>query len=61
MIEIMLEDNVKARKLKSNGEYTKKAIIGEKINSQEKFIEESLENSKIFTALTQKEDIIQYV
>lgn len=35
MIEIILEDNVKARKLKSNGEYTKKAIIGEKINSQE--------------------------
>ncbi|MGN0144948.1 MAG: polyphosphate kinase 1 [Clostridium sp.] len=61
MIEIILKDNVKARELKSNGEYTKKAIIGEKINSQENFITESLKNSEIFTVLIQKEEKVQYI
>lgn len=39
-IEIMLKDNVKARQLKEDGQYLKKAERDELINSQEIFMEE---------------------
>ncbi|MGG7196531.1 hypothetical protein ACQPUI_07320 [Clostridium butyricum] len=44
MIDIMLNDNVKARELNCNGEYIGKTITDEEVNSQERFMRESMEN-----------------
>ena len=41
MINIMLSDNVKGRRMKPNGKYCKDEITGEAINSQEYFFEEA--------------------
>ncbi len=41
MFRIMLNDNIKARVMDSNGEYHKKEIVGEPLNSQEYFFAES--------------------
>ncbi|MBD5132550.1 MAG: polyphosphate kinase 1 [Clostridiales bacterium] len=38
MLQVMLADNVKARELNNRGEYKVREIIGEEVNSQEKFL-----------------------
>ena len=61
MIDIMLNDNVKARELNCNGEYIKKTITDEEVNSQERFMRESMENSQLIAINLQRETVKQYV
>ncbi len=49
ILEITQKDNVKARLLQSNGVYIKKPDIGEKLNSQEYFMEYYTNKNKIVT------------
>ena len=61
MIDIMLKDNVKARDLNSNGEYIRKTITDEEVNSQERFMRESMENSQLIAINLERETVKQYV
>ncbi|WP_394903199.1 hypothetical protein [Clostridium butyricum] len=61
MIDIMLNDNVKARELNCNGEYIRKTITDEEVNSQERFMRESMENSQLIAINLQRETVKQYV
>ncbi|MDU6038082.1 MAG: hypothetical protein E6Y83_07025 [Clostridium butyricum] len=61
MIDIMLNDNVKARELNCNGEYIGKTITDEEVNSQERFMRESMENSQLIAINIERETVKQYV
>ncbi|MDK2828524.1 MAG: hypothetical protein PWP67_1329 [Clostridium butyricum] len=61
MIDIMLNDNVKARELNCNGEYIRKTITDEEVNSQERFMRESMENSQLIAINLERETVKQYV
>lgn len=61
MIDIMLNDNVKARELNCNGEYIRKIITDEEVNSQERFMRESMENSQLIAINLERETVKQYV
>lgn len=61
MIDIMLKDNVKARELNCNGEYIRKTITDEEVNSQERFMRESMENSQLIAINLERETVKQYV
>ncbi|WP_243152466.1 hypothetical protein [Clostridium butyricum] len=57
----MLKDNVKARELNCNGEYIRKTITDEEVNSQERFMRESMENSQLIAINLERETVKQYV
>ena len=61
MIDIMLKDNVKARELNCKGEYIRKTITDEEVNSQERFMRESMENSQLIAINLERETVKQYV
>ncbi len=58
IFNIMLSDNVKARKMQPDGTYIIKEPLGEKLNSQEYFIHEAYESAKkILTTAETKHNI----
>ena len=46
MIQVMLEDNVKARALDSSGNYRKKEQTGQPVDAQEVFMQEAAQVKK---------------
>lgn len=45
MIQVMLEDNVKARALDSSGNYRKKEQTGQPVDAQEVFMQEAVQEA----------------
>ena len=54
MFSIILSDNMKARRMNSNGEYIRREVVGMPIDSQEYFIRQAYDNSAKIPQTTQK-------
>lgn len=54
MFSIILSDNMKARRMNSNGEYVRREVVGMPIDSQEYFIKQAYDNAAKIPQTTQK-------
>ena len=58
MFSIILSDNMKARRMNSNGEYVRREVVGMPIDSQDYFIKQAYDNAaKIPQTLQKKKGI----